>query len=108
LYGHANPSRPAEIVSIRLTARGKTESPEFSLAEGESAITDAAVLETGPAVFEGKTLETPIYDRSSLRPGNRFDGPAIVVEASTTTVVPPDYQALVDPYGNLMLKSLAN
>ena len=108
LYGHSNSSRPAEIVNIRLTARGKTESPEFARDEGAGEITKGAVLETGHAVFDGAKLGTTVYDRSSLRPGNRFGGPALVVETSTTTVVPPDYEARVDPYGNLILKSRTN
>jgi N-methylhydantoinase A len=103
LYGHSSASRPAEIVNVRLTARGKTESPEFPCDEKAGETADGAVLEIGRSVFGRTKLETPVYDRAALRPGNRFGGPAIVVETSTTTVVPPDYETRVDSHGNLIL-----
>jgi len=103
LYGHSNASRAVEIVNIRLSASGKTERPEFVRAEATGETTPGPPLETGQAIFGGTRLETPVYDRASLQAGNRFGGPAIVVETSTTTVIPPDYEALVDEYGNLIL-----
>jgi len=46
---------------------------------------------------------TPQYARTSLRTGNRFAGPAIVTDYSSTTVVPPGWQVEVDAHENLLL-----
>jgi N-methylhydantoinase A len=43
-------------------------------------------------------------DRTLLAPGSTFNGPALVVEYSTTTVVPPGYSARMDAFGNLILE----
>jgi N-methylhydantoinase A len=106
LYGHSNAARPVELVNVRLTARGLIERPRFPLGEdaGEK-VSDGTLLDMGQTVFDGRREQNPIYERAALRPGNRFSGPAIVVETSATTVVAPDYQASVDAYGNLIIRS---
>ena len=38
-------------------------------------------------------METPVYDGALLRAGNRFPGPALIEETTTTVVVPPRYDA---------------
>jgi N-methylhydantoinase A/oxoprolinase/acetone carboxylase beta subunit len=54
-------------------------------------------------LFAGRWREGLVIDRERLQPGERIQGPAIVVEASATTVVPPDFGARVDGQGNLLL-----
>jgi len=45
----------------------------------------------------------PLYHRSALLAGHRFDGPAIIAQDDTTTCVLPGCEAVVDEYGNLLL-----
>ncbi|MFC6730801.1 hydantoinase/oxoprolinase family protein, partial [Natronoarchaeum mannanilyticum] len=52
---------------------------------------------------EGGRVSTPIYDRAGLDPGREFDGPAIVEQAESTTVVPPDWRAAVRADGTMLL-----
>jgi len=52
---------------------------------------------------DGGRVATPIYDRSGLDAGREFDGPAIVEQAESTTVVPPDWHARVRADGTLLL-----
>ena len=47
--------------------------------------------------------DTPIYQRNLLPLGMQFDGPAIVEQPDTTTVVYPDFACRVDDAGNLLL-----
>ena len=56
----------------------------------------------------GQSLDTAIYLRDGLRPGDRLDGPALIVEAQTTTVVPPSFQAEVNGAGQLVLQRVAS
>ena len=50
-------------------------------------------------------VDTPIYVREQLRPGNRFAGPAIVEQMDATTLVPPGMTARVDAYLNLIMET---
>ena len=48
-----------------------------------------------------------IYDRAKLRAGDRITGPAIVVEMDSTTLVLPDCEAVVDPFGVILINPVA-
>ncbi len=45
---------------------------------------------------DGKEYETPVYDGGKLAAGNKFEGPAIIEEVTTTVVVPVSYNCTVD------------
>jgi N-methylhydantoinase A len=57
--------------------------------------------------FEGAFRDTPIHDRATLPPGHRLDGPAVIEEFGSTTVVFPGQRAAVDPHGILIVRSAA-
>jgi len=105
-YGYSDPDRPVEIVNVRIRAVARTEKP--SLPENEIVGEDAAaaILGSHEMVFSGKCLPSQLVARSKLSPGNRFEGPALVVEYSTTTVVPPDFHCRVDRWNNLILEPI--
>ena len=46
---------------------------------------------------------TPIYSREKLRPGSELDGPAIIEQLDTTTVLEPGDRLSVDAQGNLLI-----
>jgi N-methylhydantoinase A len=58
-----------------------------------------------PVYFGGSFRDTPIYDRSALPAGFRLDGPAVVEEFGSTTVVFPGQWLEVDERGILMVRS---
>ncbi len=60
--------------------------------------------------FDGRLVPTAFYLRERLRPGNLLPGPAIILEYSSTTVVPDDFSVKVDEWRNLVLepKSIDN
>jgi len=53
--------------------------------------------------LDGRPSQTPIYEWSGLRAGQRVGGPAVVESAFTTVVVPAGMSALVDRFGNLAI-----
>ncbi len=57
-----------------------------------------------PAWFGGSFVDAPFYRRARLPAGARLEGPAIVEENGSTTVVPPGARGAVDPAGNLVLE----
>jgi 5-oxoprolinase (ATP-hydrolysing) len=42
--------------------------------------------------------------REALAPGARVDGPALITEAQTTTVVAPGWRATIGPHGHILLE----
>ncbi|MBW4707010.1 hydantoinase/oxoprolinase family protein [Roseobacter sp. YSTF-M11] len=53
--------------------------------------------------LSGKRVDAEIIDRTELRTGDQVTGPALIVEAQTTTLVSADFTASVDSFGNLLL-----
>jgi N-methylhydantoinase A len=47
--------------------------------------------------------QTRVYQRADLAAGDVFAGPAIIEQADSTTVIPPDGQAYIDEIGNILL-----
>ncbi len=106
-YGHVFADSPVEIVNIRLT--GTAVMPKIDRPPPPDAGTlDAARLRTGPCSFRvGDRLaqfETPYYRRDAIPAGHPFDGPAVVVQRDTTTVVPPGWTASAQTDRNLILQ----
>ena len=56
-----------------------------------------------PAFFDGRFVDTPVYDGESVGHGHRIEGPAIVEERFTTIVVYPDWTAELDRHGNYVV-----
>ena len=92
LYGFRMPDTPAEIVNLRAVGTGARPEPE--LPEGEPNGGDAAGARTG----DGH------YAREQLAPGHRIEGPAVITEFDSTTVVLEGYVAEVDRYFNILIR----
>jgi N-methylhydantoinase A len=58
-----------------------------------------------PVYFDGKFGETPVFERASLGAGFKLDGPAVVEEFGSTTVVFPGQRLSVDPHGILIIRA---
>ncbi len=109
LYGRYVKNVDVEGVTWRLWARGPI--PEIDLKRTED--TDGGSLRTSlkgtrQAYFpeHKKFIETSVFDRYSLRPGNQFKGPAIIEERESTVVASPDSFCSVDEFGNLIIEWL--
>jgi N-methylhydantoinase A len=104
LYGYCNRDKEIELVNVRLRAIGKPDKPVFPEQPQAGERPDpAAFLAERNVVFDGHEVLTRIIDRKRLQNGNRIDGPAVLVEYSATTVLPPYASARVDTFGNLIL-----
>ena len=102
-FGHTAPDEPVEIVSWRLRGVGKVPPVELPKFTPTGAKVEAALRETRLAVFDGRALQTPVFQRERLDVGATFAGPAIVDQLDATTVVPPGFSARVDEYRNLVI-----
>ncbi len=104
-YGYRNEDKIVEIVNIRLRARGIPEKPKFQKTRKlkEQPVAEA-FLGDREVVFDNRTSKTQILARDKLMSGNRIPGPAILVEYSSTIVIPPFAEASVDEYGNVIME----
>jgi N-methylhydantoinase A len=103
-YGYRNQDKTVEIVNLRLRARGVPDKPTFEKSRTSSEKLDnEALLGEKEVVFDYKPAKTQIINRERLASGNRISGPAVLVEYSSTIVVPPFAEASVDEYGNLIM-----
>ncbi len=103
-YGYADRSRDVEVVTLRVraTVPAGVEVPlPGVIAEDVVAATPASITSTR---FGDEDLPTPVYERTTLQPGARLAGPAVVAEYSSTTVIPPDWDGRVDEFCNLVLE----
>ncbi len=103
-YGYSDKSKRVEIVNIRLRAVGSPEKPVFErIKRASSGSIEGAIIGEEKVIFSGNHKATKIIDRDKLLAGNIFEGPAIVVEYSSTIVIPPDCKVTVDDFGNLII-----
>lgn len=103
-YGYADESRPVEIVNARVRLIVKADPVTFPRNEVQFGDGKQALLEAALVFFDEQRMETAIYKRDELHAGDRVNGPAIVVEYSATTLVPPGCTASVDAYKNLVIE----
>jgi len=104
LYGYANYKKPVEIVNLRLRARGKMKRPQFERKTQKiERLSEKSYLGDTDVIFDGKKSMAKVLNRDFLQYGNKFDGPAIIVEYSSTIVVPPSASVEVDPFENLII-----
>jgi N-methylhydantoinase A len=104
-YGYCDTQKGIEVVNIRLRARGTLEKPALEKIDVVGPdIPKDAVLGQREVVFEKRKMPSLVIDREKLQGGNVIEGPAIVTEYSSTTVIPPWVRASVDEYANLVLQ----
>jgi N-methylhydantoinase A len=103
LYGFRMPGTACEIVNLRAVGYGEVPKPELPTGTIGTADASAAVVDEHEVVFDGERMQTKIYDRVNLEPGATFDGPAIVTEFDSTTVVLPGHRASIDASFNILI-----
>jgi N-methylhydantoinase A len=102
-YGFRMEGSTCEIVNLRAIGYGKVPEPQLPEEEPGAGDTSDAVVDEHEVYFQGEWLPTRIYERGRLRPGHRVEGPAVVTEFDSTTVVLAGYSAEVDRYLNLII-----
>jgi N-methylhydantoinase A len=100
-YNYAGKQK-IELVNLCVSGFGVIERPQLpKLATGAGHVSP----KSNRAVYFGTEFRnTPVFDRASLPPGGRIDGPAVVEEFGSTTVVFPGQTLDVDPHGILVIR----
>jgi N-methylhydantoinase A len=100
-FGHANPGAPIELVALRSTGLGDLGRVQPQRLERVAGADYE--YEERPIVFGRLERSARIVRRDALVPGAVVDGPAVIVEATATTVVPPGSTLRVDDFGHLSI-----
>jgi len=102
LYGYAT-GENVECVNLRVTARAAEEPPPMP---APPSGTSAAATGSHRAYFpETGAVEMLRYDRASLPPGHLVEGPAMVEDDWSTTIVYPGMRCVADRLGNLVIEA---
>ncbi len=102
-YGHADPSMPIELVSLRLTARVPAEPVDGAQAPGQGKA--PASWPERHIWFTAEASESAkIVQREQMTTGESVKGPAVIEQADATTLVWPGWSAVLDAAGNVMLE----
>ena len=106
LSGHSYAGRETvELVNLRATAIGERARPDVlnRLAKADRKPVPRAHREV--AYLDHPTfIDSPVYVRDSLGAGITIRGPAVVEQYDSTIVIPPDFTAEIDEFGNMMLR----
>lgn len=105
-YGYCDRAKPIEFVTARV--RASTPGEEVAVIPKDSRPGDGqrACRSVRGVFFADDYINTRIYQRDLLAAGDSFEGPALVVEYSSTTLIPPGWQLVVDCFENLVLDRL--
>ena len=103
-YGTSAPKEAAELVSVRNADRPDDQSEPGQFDKRSTGAVDDARARVTKVHFHGKGLvDAPVYTRDLLLCDDRIEGPALIEERASTTVVQPGDRLTVDRFGNLNL-----
>ena len=106
-YGHKFLDNPIELVNLRIVALGAVPKLQPPHIEGGSSLKDALVREAELLFRTNDKLEphlTRFYLREKLPVGEPFEGPALILQKDSTTLLPPGSRAVVESNGNMILR----
>jgi N-methylhydantoinase A len=101
-FGHAASNEPVELVNVRVSAVLPVDSLDIiaeAPAEGNAIPTSSR-----PVTFRGILIDCPIYARDALPVGTELDGPLIIEETGSTSIIWPSDKLWVDEWGNLRVE----
>jgi N-methylhydantoinase A len=103
IYGYRDEAAVLEVLDVRASAVGITQKPKLaSVAMRGAPAARSAGARTRRLFLDGRFWEARVFDRDGLPAGAHFEGPAVVEQYDTTTLVPPGFAVTVDRFGNLI------
>ena len=103
-YGYSNAEYEIEVVNIRVRSIGKTRKPSLRKRVINDTMKGEALTQKTRCYFRGKWFKTDVYNWNSVHTNSRIKGPALIVEDTSTTFLPPEYICNVDNYENLIIE----
>jgi N-methylhydantoinase A len=108
-HGYSMPDEEVALVNFRLMASGLRSKPEINPLDQLSYAEDVVLKDERQVYFKDKGwVKSKVYDRELLRPGYILNGPCIVEEWDTSTVINEGYTGKIDQFGNIILRKGGN
>src|ERR1700754_2680568 len=101
-FSYRRDDAPVELYRLQLVATGATEEVKLPRQEPGGELPEPA--ERREVYFDGEAVDTPVYAREDLPAGVKFEGPAVIYQLDTTTLVPPGVKAEVDEWLNIRME----
>ena len=103
VYGTAAPDETPEVVNVRVTS--VVSVPKLDLPEIESDDAVPTPISRRKVLFDSVAgyIDTLVYDRVKLKAGAKIQGPAIIEQLDSTTVILPGMRAHVEKFGNIII-----
>jgi N-methylhydantoinase A len=101
-YGF-NIDHEVEIVNLRAIAVGVVPKVELRGHRSAGRSPASALIEKRKIYVHGKWVAAPLYDRDKLATGNRIEGPAVITQKDSTTLILPGHFGSVDPFLNILI-----
>ena len=101
MNGYNKPKSEVEVVTLRIRAIAKKRELEIPYLQNEK-------IKIKPSkeriVFGGKSVIVSVFNRRDFYSGFEFAGPALILEDTSTTLIPRGYRCHVDKWGNIIAK----
>jgi N-methylhydantoinase A len=104
-HNYSRPGAPVEVYRLQIKATGLVRKAEFAKVPRRTGHAPTAASERLVLFDEHpKQLKARIFDRTQLAPGDVIEGPAIIEQLDSTTLVPPGIKAEVDDYLTIVMR----
>ena len=105
-YGHASEQAPVQIVALHTVARARTAQPDISRLCGELPQAAPTAVPTRPVYFpdQAEALNAPVHKRNRLPRGFAMQGPAVIEEYGSTTLIGPHDRFEIGKLGEIRIE----
>ena len=102
-YGYSDLDEPVELVNLRVSCFALTPKPK--LMRGNPDTGSRSEHETKAILTPGKKRREPyhVFHRNDLRPGDKIEGPCIILSQNSTALVPDHWNGAMDQDGTIEL-----
>jgi 5-oxoprolinase (ATP-hydrolysing) len=103
-YGFVMPDKGFIVEAVSVEAIGGCRTADDPVIEATARVMPLLPVAQVSIHMAGGFVETPVYERSALKPDDAIDGPAIIIETNATTIVEPGWRAAVTARDHLVLE----
>jgi N-methylhydantoinase A len=100
-YGHMAQAEAVEIVNFQVTGVGVIPKPPLQQFEHGAAMSPEPAATRQAWFGAGESVALPVFRRDALSPGDTIEGPAVIEEKTSTTILYPGQRAQIDSFLNI-------
>ena len=102
-FGFSAADRGYVVEAVSVEAIGASETVSDPEIQDIPGVVDLRPYDVVRMYTQSEWRDTPVYNSEALLPGDRIEGPAIIIEANATTVVEPGWRAEITALGHLVM-----